>query len=103
MKTTKLVDVNKKLYKVFDTEFNKLESNFVNLNILDSLGILERVSGLLNELSSVFDKKLDIFCFDIYHGGFIPLQIHNKYKNMFCRDYTQSLKYKFNNYYFNKI
>jgi len=86
MKTTKLVDVNKKLYKVFDTEFNKLESNFVNLNILDSLGILERVSGLLNELSSVFDKKLDIFCFDIYHGGFIPLQIHNKYKNIYIHN-----------------
>jgi len=39
MNTTKIVDVNKKLYKVFDNEFNKLESSSISdhyTNINDS-------------------------------------------------------------------
>lgn len=81
---SKIVSINKEEIKVSNDEFNFLKHDtFNNLQIAESLGILERLSGFFNDLSLVFDEHIDIFMFNIGHGGFIPLEISKNYKTIY--------------------
>jgi glycosyltransferase involved in cell wall biosynthesis/tetratricopeptide (TPR) repeat protein len=86
-----MVIIRDKEYKVCDYEFNKVEhKNFNNLNIIDKVGLFERLVSLMVELSSDLSIGIDnLIIYKPTHGGFIPINISNnrncncKYKNVF--------------------
>ena len=78
-KTT--VIVNKKEFYVNDDEFVKVpHDEFNNLNILDSLGIQERIVSLLHEISYLGNFNLK--CVNITHGGYIPIMLMKFYNKI---------------------
>jgi len=86
-----MVIIRGKEYKVCDYEFNKVEhKNFNNLNIIDKVGLFERLVSLMVELSSDLSIGIDnLIIYKPTHGGFIPINVSNnrncncKYKNVF--------------------
>ena len=73
-----LVEVDKKKYNVLDHEFIKVPNEeYCNLNILESVGIFERLISLIKEITSFHSKHDDqnIIFTGISHGGYIPIQI----------------------------
>lgn len=86
-----MVIIHGKEYKVCDDEFNKVDhKNFNNLNIIDKVGLFERLVSLMVELSSDLSIGIDnLIIYKPTHGGFIPINVSNnrncncKYKNVF--------------------
>jgi predicted O-methyltransferase YrrM len=84
-----MVFIEGKDYKVCDGEFNKIEhKSFGNLNILENVGLFERLVSLMVELSSGLSIGIDnLIIYKPTHGGFIPINVSNscnsKYKNVF--------------------
>jgi tetratricopeptide (TPR) repeat protein len=74
--------INKKEFCVNDDEFVKVpHDEFNNLNILDSLGIQERIVSLLTDISYLkFNFKLK--CINTTHGGYIPIKLLDFYKKI---------------------
>ena len=80
----KLIKINKEEFKVKSNEFNTSpHDEFNNLNILESLGFFERITSLLKELRLVFTYEPNILFYNITHGGFIPINCSNVFKNIF--------------------
>lgn len=78
-----LVKVNREEYYVNEYEFIKVQHNeFTSLNILSNLGKLERLTSLINELSCL--KIENMIIYNTTHGGFIPINCSNTYKNIFA-------------------
>jgi hypothetical protein len=73
-----IVDINKKQYNVLESEFIKIEKNiYSHLFIRKDLGLFERISSLLVELSTELSISNTIFI-DQTHGGFIPINSISK-------------------------
>jgi len=84
---SKIIKINKEDFKVSNEEFNNVpHDEFNNLNILDSLGLFERMISLLKELSLLFDTKPSIDFFNITHGGYIPIKCANFFNNVFIHN-----------------
>jgi len=81
---TKTITINKENFKVDEKDFNTIpHSEFNNLNILDSLGQLERLISFLKEVSLLLNKdQKNILFVEISHGGFFPIKISNSYDNI---------------------
>ena len=80
---SKTIFIDKENFTVLEKEFNKVyHEEFCNLNILESLGLLERIVSLINELNYL-DKKMNLLCFEVSHGGFIPIKTCLKYENVY--------------------
>ena len=82
----KVININKKDYIVSLNEFcKKPHEEYNNLNILDKLGKHENIIGLINYLTELVSdnnsiKILD--CYNITHGGFIPLNSTEYFDNI---------------------
>jgi predicted O-methyltransferase YrrM len=99
----KVVNINKKDYIVSLDEYcKKQHSEYNNLNILDKLGEHEKIIGLINDLSDLsngenFSIKI-VDCYNTTHGGFIPLNLSEKYNYINVVTYNnQQKKYIKNN------
>ena len=95
-----MVIIDGKEYKVCDGEFNKIEhKNFSNLNIIDSVGLFERLVSLMNELSNAHQIE-NLIIYKPTHGGYVPISVSNsrdcKYKNVFlletAREHIENIK-----------
>jgi hypothetical protein len=96
----KMVIIDGKEYKVCDSEFNKIEhKKFSNLNIIDSVGLFERLVSLMTELSNV-NQIENIIIYKPTHGGYIPINVSGsrdcKYKNVFlletAKEHAENIK-----------
>jgi len=91
---SKIIKINKEEFKVNDDEFNKVpHDEFNNLNIIDSLGLFERMISLLKEISLLFDKIPSIDFFNITHGGYIPIKCADFFNNVFIHNTTDTQNY----------
>ena len=78
-----MVIINKKEYKTNEDEFKKIEhKEFSNLNIINNVGLLERLVSLINELSGALTIE-NLIVYKTSHGGYIPLNCSKNYKNVF--------------------
>ena len=78
----KIVTLNKKDYVVSLDEYNEIpHKEYNNLKIIGKLGEHERLVSLLNETSNIFNsnQNKNVMCFGLSHGGYIPINISNKY------------------------
>lgn len=80
----KTILINGEEFNVRKDEFEKVPHlEFNNLEILDSLGLFERLVSLTCELTLLFDCKPSIAFHNISHGGYIPLKCVEKFRNLF--------------------
>ena len=76
-----IVNINDELFQVNENEFTKVEhKEYFNLNLLDRIGILERIVSLINDLSSLSSSNC-IF-YGTSHGGYIPIKCSMTYTNI---------------------
>lgn len=98
---SKLVTLDKKEYMVSLDEYKQLpHSEYNNLNIIDKLGKHERLVSLMNELSCIFNplNNKSAICLGLTHGGYIPINITDKYNNVHVYDQNKNqIKYLYNN------
>ena len=97
-----MVIINGKEYIVCHSEFNKIEhKSFSNLNILENVGLFERLVSLMVELSSGLSIGIDnLIIYKPTHGGFIPINASNSrnsnYKNIFlletAKEHAENIK-----------
>ena len=81
---TKIIELNNEKYRVNENEFTKMYiEEYCNLNMVNDLRELERLSGLLKELTTMFQKKPSIFTCQTTYGGFLPLECIGLYENVF--------------------
>lgn len=92
------VEIYGEKYKVNEDEFHKVHCE-KKLNILENLGIFERIISLLSEFYEKLEKSNLVFI-NPTHGGFIPLKIKNQYD---CQvffleenDHYYNFKYNYN-------
>ncbi len=77
-----LVKINKRYYQVSDGEFITIPHNeYNNLIILDGVGVMERICGLLRELG--FNNNDTLVIYNPTHGGYIPINLANKYSEIY--------------------
>ena len=96
----KVVTLNKKDYIVSLDDYKEIPHNeYNNLKIIDKLGDHERVISLINEISNIFDIKNNkyVMSMGLSHGGYIPLNLTNKYDNVYVYD-TDKNKLKYIDY-----
>jgi len=87
------VTINKENFIVFEKEFAKVpHTEFNNLNILESLGLFERLVSLINELNYL-DNDMNLLCFEVSHGGYIPIKTCSNYKKVFILNSNESNNY----------
>ena len=80
----KNITVNSEPFNVNENEYlQKYNEEFNNLNILENLGVHERLISLLNEVSSLI-KDPSICFYNITHGGYIPIKCSEKFKKIFA-------------------
>ena len=93
----KVVTLNKKDYVVSLEEYKEIPHyEYNNLKIIDKLGEHERLVSLINEISNIFDVKNNKYAVSmgLSHGGYIPINIANKYDNVYVYDIDKNkLKY----------
>ena len=78
------VIINNEEFIVNSSEFVKNHhGEFNNLFILDSLGLLERIISLLNEVTLMYENKPNLLLYNSTHGGYVPIKCANKYKNIY--------------------
>ena len=97
-----MVLIESREYNVCDGEFNKIEhKSFNNLNILENVGLFERLVSLMVELSSGLSIGIDnLIIYKPTHGGFIPINVSNSrnsnYKNVFlvetAKEHAENIK-----------
>ena len=87
------VTINKENFIVFENEFTKIpHTEFNNLNILESLGLFERLVSLINELNCL-DNDMNLLCIEVSHGGYIPIKTCSNYKKVFILNSNESNNY----------
>ena len=103
----KIVTLNKKDYVVSLDEYNEIpHKEYNNLKIIGKLGEHERLVSLLNETSNIFNsnQNKNVMCFGLSHGGYIPINISNKYDSINVYDTNKNqLKYLNNNIEYHSV
>ena len=78
---TKRIEIEKIYYQVCNNEFlNIYIQEYCNLNMFTDVGELERLIGLISDLSDDLSST-NVITFNATHGGFIPLQLSKHIKN----------------------
>jgi len=96
MKKINILDKN---YFVKNSEFNIIKTpEYSNLKIIDKLGKFERIISFLTELSKCIEIE-NLLINHVCHGGFIPINCSNQYKNVFIikDDYQLKILENINN------
>jgi len=76
-----MVVINGKEYKVGNGEFNKINhTKFNNLNIIENVGLFERLISLMIELLEALSIE-NLIVYKPTHGGFIPINISSSCKS----------------------
>ena len=79
----KIVEIDKKNYKVGPEEFNVvLHNQYNNLVILDGIGTNDRVISLLKDLGKAHNIKQCLFT-NPSHGGFVPINCSKSFDSIF--------------------
>ena len=74
------VEINKKIYQVLEDEFKIIPNlKYPVLKLSEKVGYYERISSLINELSSI-GKLEKVLFINPTHGGFMPIQCSNSFK-----------------------
>ena len=69
-----IVNIDKKEYQVNNEEFTKIYiQEYCNLNILNELGEIERMIGLIRDISKDLNVN-EVFYLNPTHGGILPIQ-----------------------------
>lgn len=78
----KKININNEEFYVNNDEFNTIivSDEFNNLNILENLGLQERVISLLKELSTITNFNLKMI--QTTHGGYIPIKVSSHFKKI---------------------
>jgi predicted O-methyltransferase YrrM/tetratricopeptide (TPR) repeat protein len=76
------IEIDRKKYKVMDTEFNKKETELSSLIIRTNVGHYERIASLMIELGKTCGLSSAIFI-NPTHGGYIPIQCSKHFNHMF--------------------
>ena len=100
------VKINSEEYQVNNNEFIKIHhEKFYNLVIHDNVANFERIISLINELSCLQIENLIIY--NTTHGGFVPIQCSQKYKNIFAietsTDQMNNILFNINKFNLNNI
>jgi glycosyltransferase involved in cell wall biosynthesis len=74
-------------YRVLSSEFKKVEQMYPTLNVLDKVGLYDRVSSLITELSQMSTFETVIFGKPT-HGGYLPIQCNVQHRLLFNCDET---------------
>ena len=87
--------INKEKFVVYENEFNKIpHEEFNNLILLESLGLFERLTSLLRELTLIDEEnQLNLICKGVKHGGFIPIKCANKFNHVFILNSDENDNY----------
>ena len=103
----KIVTLNKKDYVVSLDEYNEIpHKEYNNLKIIGNLGSHERIVSLINEISDIYEYSYDRYsiCMGLSHGGYIPINISNKYNNVIVHNNNKNqLKYLYNNIEYHSV
>lgn len=78
--------INKENFFVEENEFvNIVHEEFNNLNILNNLGMMERIISFIKELSDVYEEKIDLIYINSerIHGGYCPIKLSNNFNNVY--------------------
>ena len=101
---TKDIILQKKIkLRVLSYEYEKISyPQYEKLNILQTVAFHERLISLLEEISYLFPEKVNISMSHVTHGGFVPIQSVNFFKNVsihYTNDHEQTIPYnlKFHN------
>ena len=74
--------INKKKYKVQSTEFNVIpHREYNNLRLVHGLGVLERISSLVQEIGKELGIQTVAYV-NPTHGGFLPIQSYGHFKKI---------------------
>jgi len=93
---SKEVIINNQSFKVNANEFNITgHKDFDYVQIVEGLGLFERIASLLSELSSLFVVK-NLGLLTCTHGGFIPLKCSSSYDKIFIISDTEDENIKYN-------
>ena len=78
----KNIIINNEEFYVNNDEFNTIivSDEFNNLNILENLGLQERIISLLKELSTITNFNLKMI--QTTHGGYIPIKVSSHFKKI---------------------
>lgn len=86
-----LKKINNEDYYVDEHEFNLIpHEEYNNLKIVHRLDSLERVSSILKKMAKILPtkKSMNLLIMNTTHGGFIPLNCFNHYKNVYLHCYV---------------
>lgn len=94
------VCINKKIYKVNDNEYTKINNiKYANLRLYQELSLHERIIGLIKKCKEVFFSKnnennsneynINFISFNTTHGGFIPINLSNEMDNIYLLNTAQ--------------
>lgn len=90
---TKRIEIEKIYYQVCNNEFlNIYIQEYCNLNMFTDVGELERIIGLISDLSDDLSST-NVITFNATHGGFIPLQLSKRIKNNYI-SFADATKHK---------
>jgi len=79
---TKIVTINHENFIVDEDEYKQIpHEEFNNLIILDNLGVQERLTGLLRDLTDI-ENNMSLKCINATHGGYIPIKCSPYYKKI---------------------
>ena len=86
----KVLQIDKKDYIVPLDEYNDLpHEEYNNLKIINNLGSHERLVGLINEISNIFDNNKTVMFVGLTHGGYMPINVSNKYDKVYIHEDEQ--------------
>jgi len=86
----KVLQIDKKDYIVSLDEYNDLpHEEYNNLKIIDNLGNHERLVGLINEISNIFDNNKSVLFIGLTHGGYMPINVSKKYNKVYIHEDEQ--------------
>ena len=74
--------INGENYEINENEYTKMFHNEYNfLKLYNEIGLHERIIGLIQKITQHF-YCTDFFSFETTHGGFIPINLVDNFKNL---------------------
>jgi hypothetical protein len=100
----KNINLDKNNYIVNENEFNIINhKEFHNLILYEDYNLINRISGFINELSTIFENKIILNMFNVSHGGYIPINCSNNYDKIYINSINLSIEHFKYNLFFQNI
>lgn len=78
----KQVTIDRKTYRVMQSEFNQLQSEYTTLKIIENVGHYDLISSLISNISNKMQCRSAIFG-SVTHGGYVPINCSVKTSFLF--------------------